>query len=298
MTERRTVSYFEHQFHSTAIMDPSQFFDRYGAGQIADIAERGFDEVILCTTELDMQTKARRKLLTNLTKTAATSNLLVTADPWRVGGIFGGEGMSLYEQNGGKPCICDPALEQLLSHWLDMVADTGIKRIFWDEPELACPDHNRSLELIDRYSQEAVSRGIQWNSSCVRSRDPQTDLSAAVAAMPAIDEIAVAPYPFHPQNKVQKTADEVVDSIAPWFQRIKQSADTHGVSAQAWLQGFNISAANLPVLEIYVNEITRAGIGNIAVWGYNGCGIVTDLNPAPAERPSVVWDEVCRVLRK
>lgn len=298
MTERRTVSYFEHQFHSTAIMDPSQFFDRYGADQIADIAERGFDEVILCMTELDMQTKARRQLLTNLTKTAARSNLLVTADPWRVGGIFGGEGMSLYEQNGGKPCICDPVLEQLLSHWLDMVADTGIKRIFWDEPELACPDHNRSLELIDRYSQEAVSRGIQWNSSCIRSRDPQTDLSAAVAAMPAIDEIAVAPYPFHPQNKVQKTADEVVDSIAPWFQRIKQSADAHGVSAQAWLQGFNISAANLPVLEIYVNEITRAGIGNIAVWGYNGCDIVTDLNPAPAERPSVVWDEVCRVLRK
>lgn len=48
MTERRTVSYFEPQFHSTAIMKPGEFFDRYGEGQMADIAARGFDEVIMC----------------------------------------------------------------------------------------------------------------------------------------------------------------------------------------------------------------------------------------------------------
>lgn len=296
MTKRRTVSYFEHQFHSTAIMDPKLFFERYGANQMLDIASRGFDEVIMCVTELDMQTKARRKLLADLTTVATKNGLLVTADPWRVGGIFGGEGMSLYEQNGGKPCTCDPELEKLLLDWLDTVAAAGIKRVFWDEPELSCTEHSRSLELIDRFSQEAVDRGIDWNGSCIRSRDPNRDLSEQVASMSAINEIAVAPYPFHPQNKTPKTAQEVTSSIEPWFKRIKAAADKHNVSAQAWLQGFNISQENLPVLETYVNEISKAGIGNIAVWGYNGCAIVTDLNPAPAERPEIVWEEVCRLM--
>ena len=131
---------------------------------MVDIADRGFDEVVLCVTELDMQTAARRKLVTDLAKTASDSGLLVTADPWRVGGIFGGEGMSLYEQNGGKPCICEPQLERLLHEWLDTVAASGINRVFWDEPELDCPEHNRSLELIDTFSQQAVARGIDWNS--------------------------------------------------------------------------------------------------------------------------------------
>lgn len=296
MNERRTVSYFEPQFHSTAIMKPGEFFDRYGADQMIDIANKGFDEVIMCVTELDMQTAARRELLTNLTEVATEQGLVVTADPWRVGGIFGGEGMSFYEQNGGKPCTCDVELEKLLLKWIDTVAMAGIKRIFWDEPELDCIDHNRSLELIDRFSQEAVARGINWNGSCIRSRDPEVDLANDVASMLAINEIAVAPYPFHPQNKIQKTSSEVVSGIAPWFERIKVAADKHGVDAQAWLQGFNITSNNLPVLEIYVDEIKKARIGNIAVWGYKGCGIVTDLNPAPAEQPQVVWEEVCRIM--
>ncbi len=297
MTERRTVSYFDHQFHSTAIMDPELFFERYGADHMADIARKGFDEVILCVTELDMATRARQRLLANLVSTAKSHDLLVTADPWRVGGIFGGEGMSLYEQNDGKPCTCEPALEQLLYSWLDTVATADIQRVFWDEPELDCSEHTRSLELVDHISQQAVARGINWNASCVRSRDPAVDMSNDVASMVAIDEVAIAPYPFHPQNKQQKTAEQVTDSIAPWFQRLKAAADRHGVDAQAWLQGFNISPANLPVLETYVGEIAKAQIGNIAVWGYNACAIVTDLNPQPAD-PESTWREVCRLLQK
>ncbi|MEO5691400.1 MAG: hypothetical protein ABIQ64_04390 [Candidatus Saccharimonadales bacterium] len=296
MNERRTVSYFEPQFHSTATMKPSLFFERHGNAHMTDIAERGFDEVILCVTELDMQTNDRRKLLGNLTEVAKEKGLLVTADPWRVGGIFGGEGMSFYEQNGGKPCLCEPELDNLLHQWIDTVAEAGIDRVFWDEPELECPDHNLSLELIDRFSQKALASGIAWNASCVRSRDPNTDLSDDVASMTAINEIAVAPYPFHPENPVQKTSAEVVGSIAPWFEKIRIAADKHGVSAQAWLQGFNISPENMYSLEIYVQEIQRAKIGNIAVWGYDACESVTCLNPKSSEPPQVIWEEVCRLM--
>lgn len=299
MIGRRTVSYFEPQFNSTAINRPEKFFDDSVTEHMVDIKNRGFDEIVLCVTELDMQTKSRRKLVADIRGAAEKQGLLVTADPWRVGGVFGGEGMSFYEQNGGKPCICEPELEQLIIHWLDVVAEAGITRVFWDEPDLLCADHNLSLELIDRFSQEARVRGVAWNSSCIRSRDPGVDMSDDVASMVAIDEIAVAPYPFHPYNNAtQKTAQEVMEGIAPWFGRIKKAADKHNKDSQAWLQGFNISRDNLPVLADYVNEINKAKINNIAVWGYRSCALVTDLNPAYAEQPAIVWEEVCRVIKQ
>lgn len=298
MTNRLTVSFFEHNFHSLAVSDPLGYFERYGAAQMADIASIGFDEVVLCVTELDILTPVRRKLIADLAHEAQRLGLLVTADPWSVGGVFGGEGMSIYSHQGGKPCICEPKLEELLLKWLDTVANSGISRVFWDEPDLSCIDHDLSLELIDRFSQEAFKRGITWNASCIRSRDPDVDLSHEVASMTAINEIAVAPYPFHPLNHVQKTREEVVEHIAPWFRRIRHSADVHGIEAQAWLQGFNISKENLPIIEEYVKTIQSANISNVAVWGYNSCAVVTDLNPPGAETPTVVWKEVCRVLRK
>lgn len=296
MINRLTVSFFDHNFHSLAVSDPMGYFEKYGAEQMADIARSGFDEVVLCVTELDILTPIRRKLLASLVQEAHSHGLLVTADPWSVGGVFGGEGMSIYSHQGGKPCICEPELEKLLLRWLDVVAESGISRVFWDEPDLSCIDHDLSLELIDRFSQEAVKRGIVWNASCIRSRDPDVDLSHEVASMIAINEIAVAPYPFHPLNLVQKTRDEVVEHIAPWFHRIRQAADAHGVGAQAWLQGFNISKENMPMIEEYVKTIQAAKISNIAVWGYNACASVTDLNPPSAENPEKVWKEVCRVL--
>ena len=298
MTERRTVSYFEHQFNSSAIMEPAKFFDERGLDDMADIRRRGFDEVIVCVTEMDMLTIARRGLLRDLKDAAEHESLLVTADPWRVGGIFGGEGMSFYEQNGGKPCLCEPELEDLMHRWIDTVAEAGIKRIFWDEPELDCPDHNRSLELIDTFSQEAVARGIEWNSSCVRSRDSSVDVSNDVASMSAISEIAVAPYPYHPQSTAaQKTLPEVIDHISPWFERIKQAADKHGVEAQAWLQGFNYNQENLPVADAYVEQIKQARIGNIALWGYLACASVRHLNPPSAAPTDMQWEHLCEVMQ-
>lgn len=298
MSERRTVSYFEHQFNSSALMQPGKFFDEHGLDDMADIKARGFDEVIVCVTELDMQTAARRELLRNLKDAAEDRSLLVTADPWRVGGVFGGEGMSFYEQNGGAPCLCEPELEDLMHRWVDTVAAAGIKRIFWDEPELDCPDHNRSLELIDRFSQEAASQGIDWNGSCVRSRDASIDMTNEVASMTAINEIAVAPYPFHPQSTgIQKTLPEVIEHITPWFERIKQAADRHGVDAQAWLQGFNYTRENLPVADAYVNQIKLSRIGNIALWGFAACASVRHLNPPTAEATDIQWDYLCDVLQ-
>lgn len=297
MSGRLTLSYFEPQFNPLALMAPEQFTE-IGAEQITEIASLGYNELVYCLTELDMKSGARLDLVRELRETAEdeSNGMVVTADPWRVGGIFGGEGLSFHEQNGGKRCICDGELLDLLHSWVDTVAAVGIKRIFWDEPELECEKHNLSLEAIDHLSQYAVSMGIDWNASCIRSRDPNIDLSDEVASMVAIDEIAVAPYPNHPQNPTRKTPEEVVGHITPWFQRIKATADIHGISAQAWVQCFNIAPEDLGVIDVCVNEILAADIGNIAFWGYNGCASVPHLNPKPAHDTEVVWQKVSGLM--
>lgn len=299
MFERRTVSLFDHQVHPTVGYDPQQYLERYGIDIIYDIASKGYNEIVLCITELDMASDERTQLLVNLVTLANHLGLLVTADPWRVGGIFGGEGFSFYEQNGGKPCTCETELEEIIYDWLDLVSFIGIKRVFWDEAELQCSRNNpddTALNLLRRLTRRAVSKGITWNSSCIRSRESSVDMADIVAALPEINEIAVAPYPFHPDSKKQKSSLEVVDSIAPWFRRIKAAADKHGITSQAWMQGFNISPENLHVLEVYLNQIEIAGIGNLAVWGYNGCKSIPDLNPITALPPEVTWAEVSRLV--
>ncbi|MDQ3064789.1 MAG: hypothetical protein M3Q36_00785 [bacterium] len=294
---RLAVSYFDHQFDPMALMDPRSFYEARGQQDMLEVAELGFDQVVMCVTELDLASKQRLSLLKNLVEVASGAGLEVNADPWRIGGVFGGEGVSFYEQNGLAPCTHEPKLSDLTKQWLDAVAEAGIERVFWDEPGVGCDEHgNLSLDFIDGCSQEAKSRGITWNSSCVRSRDQDTSAADDIASMVAIDEIGVAPYPFHPKNPVQKSAEEVVEHIRPWFEAIHESADRHNKQAHAWLQGFNISEANDPVLDIYIETIRACGIGNIAVWGFRSCASVAFLNPDTAQHPDTTWQSVQRSL--
>lgn len=46
MIGRRTVSYFEPQFNSTAINRPEKFFDDSVTEHMVDIKNRGFDEIV------------------------------------------------------------------------------------------------------------------------------------------------------------------------------------------------------------------------------------------------------------
>lgn len=299
MINRRTVSYFNHISDPTADMNPDMFCDLEGEDDMRKIKAAGYEEAVLCVTEEYRKNKALQRLLGRLTTTADEEGLLVTADLWRVGGIFGGEGKSKYEQNGGMPCICSKKLKKILYRSIDTVAEAGITRLFLDEPEIRCPiddPKHTSLGLIELMSERAKVSGITWVSSCIRSRESSTDMSDMVASLDCIDEVAVAPYPFHPQNLTPKPELEIVSNLEMWFNRIKTSADRHGKSSQAWIQGFNVSQANLYMLEIYLNQIKKSGIGNVAVWGYNGCERIRILNPKGALPGKQVYEEVTRLL--
>jgi len=270
--------------------------EQTGKADIQDIARRGFNEIILCVTELDLASKARLKLLKDLVAEAERNGLHVVADPWRLGGIFGGEGISFYEQNGGKPD--DPALGKLTEDWLDAVVDAGIKSVLWDEPEVMSGGQDRSMDYLKKYTALAKEKGIEQNVVVVRARERSVTSADAVATLPSVDGIAVAPYPFHPGNKNPKSASQVLDYVTPWFEATEAAAQRHGKTAQAWLQGFNITPENLPTLKLTIEAMRKAGIENVAVWGYRGAQRVDILNPQGTLDPIVVWDETSHLVGK
>jgi hypothetical protein len=302
---RRTVSYFEQQFRPRALMDPRAYLkDVAKEGHFEDIAEKGYNEVVLCLSELD-GTRARRDMTRGLVEAARKSGLAVASNAWRYAGRTGGEAYSTFEQNGEVPCdVHNPGLATLFDGYLDQVEQAGIDRIFWDEAQIGCSGpqgdapHDRTVPFLDAVSQKARARGIEFQTACIRTRDLGQNLAGEVAALPAIDEISVAPYQFHPEGTEQRTAAEVAGRVRPWFEVAQAAAQEHGKVAQAWTQGFNISPENLPTMATYVGEIHAAGIQNLALWGYRGCKIVDFLNPEGSLDPLVVWDEGSRLLNK
>lgn len=88
--------------------------------------------------------------------------LEVWADPWGLGGVFGGEALSKFlldhpsewqRYSDGRPapaaCPNSPAFRNFVLEWVDVAVDLGAQVIFWDEPH---PAFNWTLEWEGTYS--------------------------------------------------------------------------------------------------------------------------------------------------
>ena len=277
-------------------MDPALFMEEDGRRHIKKIKEAGFNDVVVCVTELDLMSDARKRMLKDIVEEAKKQELTVTADPWRLGGFTGGEGFSAFEQNGGTPCLCDPGVAALTEDWLQTVVDAGITNVFWDEPSLGCNGHDRSLEYLERFTERAKELGIEKNAVCVRWRDAGPEAVNAVAALPAVDEVATAPYVFHPGSKSPRAPEEVPGYVTPKFEAVAQAAAAHGVTAQVWAQNFNLNPDTLGTMQTYVDCIANAGIQNVAVWTYNAARKhYPFLNP-DGSKPKDAWRESVRLI--
>lgn len=77
------------------------------------------------------------------------SHLEVWGDLWHVGGVFGGEARSMFEESGQAQCLDNPQLDRLIMSGLEITAEVGIRTSFWDEPEMKCKDH-RGMDRLCR----------------------------------------------------------------------------------------------------------------------------------------------------
>ena len=292
---RRSVSYCDHQGRPNALMDPGLFMKEDAKRDISNIERAGFNDVVVCVSELDLMTKARQKFLADFVEESKKQGLTVTADPWRLGGAFGGEGFSAFEQNGEEASLSNPKFVKLTEDWLQLIVDAGVKNVFWDEPSVGSNGEDQSLEYLSRFTERAKQLGVEHNGVCVRWRDASAESANAVAALEAVDEVAVAPYVFHPGSTTPRSPDEVAGYVTPKFEAISQAAANHGVTAQAWVQNFNLDKRTLPTMQTYVDCIRRAGISNVATWTYDGASSYPFLNPG-ASQPRQSWRESIRLV--
>ena len=105
------------------------------------------DYVVHTVSETDIT--YHKSALTNIFKHSRRKKLEIWADPWGVGGVFGGESFSRYliqhrdnwqTLSDGRvvpqACLNRPELSHLLKEWILTVRDMGAEVVFWDEPHL------------------------------------------------------------------------------------------------------------------------------------------------------------------
>lgn len=105
----------------------------------------GFDRVIHTFSENDLLYYP--ETMKEITAISHEAGLEVLLDPWGVGRVFGGEAFSRWivedpdlVQRGpsGRPlggaCLNHPRLRERMREWTDVAAETGARKIFWDEP--------------------------------------------------------------------------------------------------------------------------------------------------------------------
>jgi hypothetical protein len=129
------VSYFGNRFLSHAKDD------------IARIAE-SCDYVVHTVSETDLN--FHKAVLAKIFQETRRRGLEVWADPWGLGGVFGGEALSTFltahrdswqTMSNGKviagACLNRPEWRSFVKEWVLTVRDMGAQVIFWDEPHVA-----------------------------------------------------------------------------------------------------------------------------------------------------------------
>lgn len=133
---RQLVSYFGNRY--------LDHFQR----DLEEIVEHGFNCIVHCATEADLEWGLSR--LGEIFAATKEAGMECWADPWGLGGVFGGEAHSgflgrnpdaLQRSNTGETlphaCLRNPGFLRFVREWVDAMASAGAETIFWDEPHVA-----------------------------------------------------------------------------------------------------------------------------------------------------------------
>jgi hypothetical protein len=126
----------------------------YFGNRFLSHAERDLDELASCCdyvvhtfSETDLQ--FHKAAVSKIFAATRRRGLEAWADPWGLGGVFGGEALSKFIQDhpeerqvlsdGRVPpaaCLNSPAFRAFLREWTLTVLESGAQVIFWDEPHV------------------------------------------------------------------------------------------------------------------------------------------------------------------
>src|SRR5919109_521194 len=123
---------------------------RHVEADLEDMAAHGCTYVVHTFSEEDLRCYAGT--MRSIVAATHAAGLRAWLNPWGVGGVFGGEALSLYAARFPKrqqvlstgetvPVACPnwPEFRAAVRGWIDAALATGADVLFWDEPRFATP---------------------------------------------------------------------------------------------------------------------------------------------------------------
>ena len=227
--------------------------------ELDDMITHGFNSVVFCITETDLQQRAaagpNKSVLVTMLEMAKQKGLYVGVDPWNMGNIFGGESVSAIgsaKWRDGKliPQKANPFGAAFDSSWrqfLDIAGRGGADFVFMDEPELARRYSRSALyEFIDERTEQAHEHGL-LTDVCLTVNHLET-LGSRVVKLAHVDGISTdliysgGEYTF---SKLPGSNDDVTERyIGRNAEKVQKLASAACKQAGVWIQGHSISAGH------------------------------------------------------
>lgn len=305
---------------------------------LEEIKNAGFTHVLHTWSEEDLQyyPGTMKKIIAD----SVERGLKVYVNPWGVGRVFGGEAYSEITARNhtlsqisldGRPsvaaCPNHPDFRAYMHRWIEVVCDSQVETVFWDEPHFyfekgnlenwacLCPEcqkkfratfgyempgsltrdvktfrENSLVEFLAEMTDDVHARGKR---NCVCLLPPWfpagLDCWDRVASLPAVDEIACDPYWERgaSEESIRKTYAEVSERI---FRLAKRFAR----EPQMWIKNYQIASGRENDIRIATDEAKTAGIENIFAWSFKGNAYLSAL---ASDDPETVWKTQVEALQ-
>lgn len=237
------------------------------------------------------------------------------------------------QRSDGRPlpllCLTSDEVRAYMRRWITTVAEVlQADAIFWDEPHFylpfgesreqglwscqcaRCQEGFRAMyqyplpetetadvrqwkqhviaRLIQDVTAEAASHGLE-NIVCVLPEHEHMDGLRAkfelFAANPHLHVLSTDPYPLWHRRDMATTQ--------VFCEALLHACQTHGKSAQMWIQGFRVPAGQEELLGDEMRLMATSGINDVAIWSYLATGYMSSHACADSAR---VWDVFTRTM--
>ncbi len=308
-----------------------------------DIAEHGFDTVVHMFTHTDWD--RHKNIMKEIFHITKSYGLDVWVDNWGIGGAgdlayflsYHPEAHQIKSDGTMNPigmCYNAPAFIQFAKDWIDVVAECGGEKIFWDEPRLHYVKNEESIEwacrcetcqklfeerynkpmpailtpeviefrawtlsnFIDTVTKHAKAAGM-YNSTCLILDDGTEGIKTddLLSGMCNISTLDnIGSDPYWTYFNGVVGYEKVYDFV---YGRTKKNIDVcekYNKDHNLWIQAFFHERGHEEEIIAAADAMYDAGARNIFVWGYRGC----DGSDYRVECPDVIWHTVGQAMQR
>jgi hypothetical protein len=327
----------------TPALGIAYFGNRYlhhARADLAEIASAGATYVVHAMSEADLRWNTGT--MRDIVAAGKEISLDSWMTPWALGGVFGGEAPSYAvmehpeacqrdDRDNHLPALCPrhPTFRQLLTDWLDAVAQSGASICQWDEPHLARrwgPDSagwacrcdvcqaafnaetGRDMPREwDPVVSEFVARLLDDTVRWLVAEGARRGLDSSIVLLPNDQAGSRGWRDLASLNGVRYfggTPYWVFEGFPPedmpayltsWCTRLIEATAGTGAEPLGWIQAFSVPQGREQEIERGIEIMTKAGITSIAVWAYRACSAMSALVP---DNPDLVWTTVQQAFSK